>query len=78
MLELYANVGEEVTCERGHIIGHLERDLFRGQVAVGDEVIGVHVAAFEYWPACWCGAHYTASTKDSSRGYFHFSDGWRR
>ena len=79
MTNLYARRGEVVTCERGHEVGSISRDITRGEVTRGDEVIGQEVQFGSLFLPCKiCGAPWTGFFPDGV-GAFHFKDeGFRR
>lgn len=57
---LYARKGEMVVCENHHEIGRITRDVYVGDVMVGDMVESCeHIQDGEYFPTCKCGAFFT-------------------
>lgn len=74
---VYAYMGEEVVCERGHVVGTIRHELRLGDIFSGDEITGLSVQHGDLLPPCHCGAHFSSGDR-LGRGFLRFRGGFRQ
>jgi hypothetical protein len=75
---IYAYQGEEVFCERGHLIGTIRRDMKLGDIMQWDAIVGLDgLKTGDHFPPCKCGAYFTSGDNEG-QGYLRFKTGFRR
>lgn len=83
MTDLWAKKGEHLTCENGHVIATVARDIVRGEIAKGDEWEGwtqsqPQTGSLPPLACGQCGAPFFGRTDAGGfRSLYHFEDGWR-
>lgn len=79
---LYAHAGEHITCERGHVIATVARDVVVGAVFTADMVKDWHhkfsgLPGMSLKPCPECGASWVKAQRGHP-GLLHIETGWRR